>query len=77
MTAFGSSRIPCLANFPGKKNRTAVCIPREERVDILFSSYKRHASEAILSNTSFTNEIMIDIALLETPDDDNRVGHSV
>merc|ERR1719369_1081939 len=67
VTAFVPSDTACLANSPGRRSRTAVCISLDVIVDLLLQWARRLASVAIRSKRSFTNEFIMLIALDDTP----------
>lgn len=67
VTALVPSDTACLASSPGSSRRTAVCTSRLVMVERLLYWVSLDASVAMRSNTSFTNEFMMLIALLEIP----------
>ena len=67
MTALVPSETACLANSPGRTNRTAVWISREERVAFLLMVDNFPASEANRSKVSLMKEFKMEIPRLEIP----------
>jgi hypothetical protein len=70
------SEMACLESSPGRMRRTEVWISRDEIVDFLLYDASFDASDAIRSKMSLTNELRIDMALLEIPVSGWTVAHT-